>query len=1063
MAEAFVSKAARVGSGLVVGLVLTAATAAMFLWMVENEPDRPGVIALQFAGSAERALVLLDVAGREAVIEALRSTTLRDCFFVPVYVSALAWWCLYGSWHFRMTYSRRLARILAWSTVIAGLADLVENFWLLKLLESGGKRDGAARWVTAAAIPKWLLVICALPVGFAALITGLGRVSRRFRDRPAFPPDPPELPPEDPRVRWERPRDRRGVATMGRCEWSRTPPPGLKKRREPRLGVCFSGGGIRSATFNMGALQTFSTTEVPERFRDDPGEPMNVLERTDYLSCVSGGAYIAGSLQILAHQSLADDRQSADLPTFKPCSPEEHHVRLHGRYIADNLREWIGAAARVLAGTVMNLLVFALVLFVLARPLGWVQHAHLFPALRDCSRPPATPDCLEGALRASDAMWFAVGWPAAVGLLVLLGGTVWGAVEEGTRDKVQTMAFGFLALAAGVLLVVWLLPTLGGLVPEWVQQLGRLLPWDNDDKEAGATVILATAGGTLTASALAIINRPTPPPETAKTPKWLTFKAVKKWVGLSLPYLAGLLLALVALVVFAIFTSQAARAGVDGPDSFFGISSKLEVRVWAGAAGLLALLYLFADQTRWSLGPFYRRRLSSAFAIERVGPHDVEELPWNLPTTLSEFAVPHPRLPEVLVCAAANLSEQKAAPPGRRAVSFVFGAQVVGGPEVGWARTKDFEAVCAGPTGSDATFLSAIAISGAAFASAMGRHSKGAINSLLAASNARLGVWLPSPRYVAELRGQVPEPQYDKPPAKPKAGEAVSERDPPQVPGRDPAPGTYGGPWVRRRRFSYLFKELFGTYSLEDRFLYLTDGGHYENLGLVELLRRKCQVIVCLDASGDDLITCGTFVEALSLAEEELGVDVSIDLSPLAPRKAASPRYGVLGALDGRLSQRSVVRGRITYWDGTVGHIVLAKASLTEATPGVVLAHAARQKRPTFPNDSTGDQFFDQSQFNAYSELGRHVSAEVVRELMEIALVLPPRPPAAAPAPCPPCPHSPPCRPPTSSPCPPCPPCGHCGPCPPCPPCPPALPVPEQASKPGCLRRLCRLVTRPFR
>jgi hypothetical protein len=497
-------------------------------------------------------------------------------------------------------------------------------------------------------------------------------------------------------------------------------------------------------------------------------------------------------------------------------------------------------------------------------------------------------------------------------------------------------------------------------------------------------VLVVTAGGGLATSALAIINRPTPKPESGKAPRWPAFKTIQKWVVAALPHIAGLLLAALALIVFALFVSQAATAGWDGPRSFFEIDAELELWVFAGAAALLGVLYIIADQTRWSLGPFYRRRLASAFSITVEGTN-ARELAWSTPTTLSEWACPHPRLPEVLVCAAANVSEQEAAPPGRRATSFVFGADVVGGPQVGWASTKDFEAVCAGALRSDSTFISAMAISGAAFASAMGRHSKGSINSLLAASNARLGIWLPSPRYVAELRKEIPEPQYDE----------VAEHD-------------YDGAWVRRRRFSYLFKELFGTYRSDDRFVYLSDGGHYENLGLVELLRRKCRVILCFDASGDDLTTCGTFVEALVLAEEELGVQVEIDLSPLAPRTAEQPAPGAETALDGRLSDRSVVRGRITYRDGTRGELVLAKASLTKTTPDVVLAHAARQKKPTFPNDSTGDQFFDHTQFNSYSELGRHIACEAARELEDVVLdTTPPTPPPPCPAPPPPEPPTP--------------------------------------------------------
>jgi len=953
-------RASTVGWGLLVGLLLTALCFGAASWVARTEPRSVSIIDLEFAGSSQFAEALLQEKASEETtrtVPPLLAGITRDWWFIAAYVATICWWCMYGWQHFRMPYWRRLARLLAWAVVVAGIADVFENLWLMKLLHARGDDDVAAKWATAATIPKWLVLACTVPVCFAALLTGIGRNSRRwFRRAPVFEPSEPAADEGDPRQRWRRPAD------VNRCTWNAMVPsfrepqaPGeqrVTQRREPsnepwegRIGMCFSGGGIRSATFNMGSLQVVSSTQAPQELRGN--EPKTtVLQRTDFLSCVSGGAYIAGALQILSHDT-PDDKGP---PTFQQCSAEEHHVRLHGRYIADTLGEWCGALARVVSGTVMNLVVFALVLFVLARPVGWIQHDFLFHIKGG----------VEEALKTTDAMWFAVGWTAGTGLLVLLIGTVLGGADGAARSRVQTVAFGFLGLAGGVLLVVWLLPTLARLVPQWVEYAGGLLPWaEKDRNEAGGTLVVLTASGSLTMSALAIINRSTPPPEKAKGPRWPALKFIKQNVGLALPYVAGILLGVIALVVYAMFTAQAAGAGLRGRGSFFAIDHGLEGPVWAGAVVLVTAIYLGADQTRWCLGPFYRRRLASAFAIRKSGEL-AEELPWKTPTTLSDYGKRHPGLPELLVCAAANLSAQTDSPPGRRAASFVFGADVVGGPEVGWARTKDLEAVCSGPTASDCTLLGAIAISGAAFASAMGRQSRGAINSLLAASNARLGVWLPNPRYIAELRRQEPEPQYIT------------------------VATTYEGPWVKRRRFPYLFKELFGTYSLEDRFVYLTDGGHYENLGLVELLRRKCQVIVCFDASGDDLITCGTFVEALALAEEELGAKVKIDLSPLAPRKAASPTPGVLTALDGRLSERSVVSGTISYGDGWTGRLVLAKASLTKETPAGVLAHAARQKKATFPNDSTGDQFFDESQFNAYSELGRHIATEAVRELNRV-------------------------------------------------------------------------------
>ena len=231
----------------------------------------------------------------------------------------------------------------------------------------------------------------------------------------------------------------------------------------------------------------------------------------------------------------------------------------------------------------------------------------------------------------------------------------------------------------------------------------------------------------------------------------------------------------------------------------------------------------------------------------------------------------------------------------------------------------------------------------------MGRHSKGAVNSLLAVFNARLGVWLPNPSV-----------------AQPEGGNKITR-------------------WFREtRRFSYLAKEIFGVYRPDDRFVYVTDGGHWENLGLVELIRRRCEFIFCFDATGGGPAFCATLAEAIFLAEEELGVDITFapdTLEQLAPGTVDVPDQGNADRI--RVLRRSarcaVAIGTITYPDTEAkGVLVFSKAVLTVDTPAEVLAHAASERGALFPDDGTGDQFFDQDQFGAYKELGRHVARAAV-------------------------------------------------------------------------------------
>jgi hypothetical protein len=173
--------------------------------------------------------------------------------------------------------------------------------------------------------------------------------------------------------------------------------------------------------------------------------------------------------------------------------------------------------------------------------------------------------------------------------------------------------------------------------------------------------------------------------------------------------------------------------------------------------------------------------------------------------------------------------------------------------------------------------------------------------------------------------------------------------------------------------------------------LLCTDGGHWENLGLVELLRHRCRTVVCIDASGDAPPFAPTLSEAITLAYEELGVRITLTdptgvvpggADPLEPSK-------VLERLNARLSRSAVLRGTIEYpepfqvdgeaTESSTGTLVVAKALLTPDVPYELLAYAL--KETAFPHQSTGDQFFDHEQFDAYRALGFHIGTAAAAEV----------------------------------------------------------------------------------
>src|SRR5690606_39015114 len=88
--------------------------------------------------------------------------------------------------------------------------------------------------------------------------------------------------------------------------------------------------------------------------------------------------------------------------------------------------------------------------------------------------------------------------------------------------------------------------------------------------------------------------------------------------------------------------------------------------------------------------------------------------------------------------------------------------------------------------------------------------------------------------------------------------------------------------WVARRgRWNpfanfYFILEMLGELNERRRSIYLSDGGHIENLGIYELLRRRCNVIIAVDAEADPQIAFGSFNEMERYALIDLGVRIDL-------------------------------------------------------------------------------------------------------------------------------------------------------------------------------------------
>ena len=378
---------------------------------------------------------------------------------------------------------------------------------------------------------------------------------------------------------------------------------------------------------------------------------------------------------------------------------------------------------------------------------------------------------------------------------------------------------------------------------------------------------------------------------------------------------------------------------------------------------MFALLYVVSDLNTWSLHPFYRRRLCAAFALKRVEvdnptnvgvpPVKAVERDYNRLVPLSKSGVwPGPSSegwPTLLVCAAVNVSDPGATPPGRGVSSFTFSRDTIGGPLVGGIATEEYEKRLGANRLRDITLPAAIAMSGAAISPSMGKATNAPLRMLMALANVRLGVWVANPRYMSGDRWKQRSPR--------QAAEGARVSGIEQVEGRP-------RDVIKHPRLSYLFRELVGRNRVDSRFLYITDGGHYENLGLVELLRRGCGKIYCFDASGGK--PAAALGDAIALARSELGVEVKVD-----PTKIKLDDHGY--------AKESCAVGTISHKGVVVGRIVYAPTVLTPHVPWDVRAY--KEADPIFPHHSTGDQLYTDQRFEAYRALGEY-AGEKAREAM---------------------------------------------------------------------------------
>ena len=239
----------------------------------------------------------------------------------------------------------------------------------------------------------------------------------------------------------------------------------------------------------------------------------------------------------------------------------------------------------------------------------------------------------------------------------------------------------------------------------------------------------------------------------------------------------------------------------------------------------------------------------------------------------------------------------------------------------------------------------AMAISGAAANPNMGRASSPALSFLMTVFNVRLGWWVGNPRH--RKGASVPGPRFG---------------------------------------LTYTALELFGGTDDDRKYVNLSDGGHFDNLGVYELIRRSCRYIMVCDAGQDPKFICENLGDVVRRCRTDFGVEIDIAVDRI--RQLSTAGFSQTHCVVGVIHYLNIPRregDKLVAEDGgslrpgcrpdhEKGYLIYLKPSMTGDEPQDVLEY--HRRIPEFPHQSTADQWFSESQFESYRKLGVHIAQD---------------------------------------------------------------------------------------
>ncbi len=625
-----------------------------------------------------------------------------------------------------------------------------------------------------------------------------------------------------------------------------------------------------------------------------------LFQQTDYLSTVSGGGYLGGFISSYLGSkedtgtSAADRAKNTFADSDKGETAPVRHLRNHSKYLLHGgFFGILRIIGLMLSGIMANLLMLLPVPLFIALFLWGLNHL-------GCGYWGKTW-LLEGVYLPP---WCSpAGWVLAVtGLAFFICWLAlpivqrWTASAEVDHPKSKWRGFW-----EGAVLALALIAALAGLlylIPAGVKGYLALKTW----------LPTKLHGFALSEKTMAVVLAGVP----------IVLATLGRWF--KTPWIQGLLMkafilsgpVFYAFVVF--FVSIKLGLGETNREGDWPVQAVLGAFVFFGLWSLFGVNLNMLSPHR-----YYRARLSECYLALPDKEKTLVTAPKHRLTTLGESKA----APYHLINAFVNLpASQNRELRGRGGDFFLFSRDHCGSPATGYVSTERLEK--ADPR---VDLMTAVAISAAAGSSNMGWRTEGPFAQfrfLLAVLNVRLGYWIPN---------------FQK--------ATFENKDGKQLPGKIPR-GFVASP--------YLWRESTGNMDETLKHLNVSDGGHIENLGVYELLRRKCRFIISADGGAVLDVTGGDLQRLERYAFIDLGIRMQYSLADLKPDER-----GVCRA--------PAILVKITYSDGSQGWMIYLRPSITGNESNHVLDHW--RLTPGFPYESIADQIFEEEQFEGYRSLGQ--------------------------------------------------------------------------------------------